>query len=250
MDGAFWTADLSASSLGWLVAVAIVAGLVRGFSGFGTALIYVPLAGLVLPPIWVLVTLTVMDLFGPLPNVPDAWRAGRPRQVALLLCAAVPGMLVGLWVLDRLPPEGFRWIVSAICLGTVVAMAAGWRWQGRMGPGAVAGIGTTSGLLGGVAGLAGPPVVLAYVAAPLPVAAIRANILLYLVGWDVVFGTMLAVQGRLSPGPLALGAALVLPYLAANVIGARLFRPDAQRLYRLSAYALIAGAALAALPIL
>ncbi len=33
-----------------LVAVATVAGLVRGFSGFGTAMVYLPVAGQILTP--------------------------------------------------------------------------------------------------------------------------------------------------------------------------------------------------------
>ncbi|KIT17382.1 sulfite exporter TauE/SafE family protein [Jannaschia aquimarina] len=241
---------VSFPTFAWLTGIAILAGLVRGFAGFGTALIYVPLAGIVLPPIWVLITLTVMDLFGPLPNVPKAWREGRPRQVYALLLAAFPGLLLGLWLLDRLSEDAFRLLASMICLATVALMLAGWRWRGRMTPSVLASIGATSGTLGGVSGLPGPPVILAYVTAPLPVGAIRANVLLYLVGWDIMLGATLAFQGRLFGPPLVLGFALILPYIAANVVGARLFCPEAERLYRRIAFLLIGGAAIAALPIM
>lgn len=244
-----WPADLSSSDLALLAGTAVIAGLVRGFSGFGTALIYVPLAGMVLPPIWVLVTLTVMDLIGPLPTVPRAWREGRPREVGLLALAALVGLLPGLWLLDRMSPDLFRWVVSVLCLFSVALMMSGWRWSGRMTPPVVGSIGAISGLLGGVSGLSGPPVILGYMAAPLPVAAIRANILLYLVAWDALFAAVLAIQGRLEPTALVLGAVLVPLYLGANTLGARLFDPDRERLYRLVAYGLIALAACAALPI-
>ncbi|MEM9796049.1 MAG: sulfite exporter TauE/SafE family protein [Pseudomonadota bacterium] len=241
--------DLPPGQLVWLGIVAILAGLVRGFSGFGTALIYVPLAGIVLPPIWVLVTLTIMDMVGPLPNVPRAWRDGRPREVAVIGLAALTAMIPSLWLLTRLDGDAFRWLVAAICLTTVALMATGWRWRGRRGRGLLLGSGAVSGLLGGVSGLAGPPVILTYMTAPLPVAAIRGSILLYLVLWDVMFGAVLLLRGLLDMEALVLGLALIVPYLAANILGARLFHPDRERLYRQIAYAIITAAALVALPI-
>ena len=248
-DAVFAALGVTGPGLALLVGVALLAGLVRGFSGFGTALVYIPLASLVLPPIWVLVTMTVMDLFGPLPNLPRAVRDGRPRQVLGLLAAAAVALLPGLWALDRLDEHAFRWLVAALCLGTVALMAGGWRWHGRMSPPVTLASGLASGFLGGVAGLAGPPVILTYMSAPLPAAVIRANILMYLVAWDVLFAMTLWAQGRLSSGPLLLGAVLILPYLGANVAGAAMFRPGRDRLYRAAAYVIITGAALLALPI-
>ena len=247
-DGLLSPLGVEAPALAWLVAVAVAAGLVRGFSGFGTALIYVPLAGLALPPLWVLVTLTVMDLVGPLPNVPRAWREGRPRQVAWLGAAALAGLLPGLWLLDRMSDEAFRWVVSTLCLATVAAMAAGWRLARAPGAGALGATGAASGLLGGVSGLAGPPVILLHLAAPWPAAVVRANVLLYLVLWDALFGAVLWGTGRLEAAPVALGAVLIAPYLLANVAGARLFAPGRERLYRRVAFGLIAAAAVLAVP--
>ncbi len=241
--------DLTAGDLIWVASVAVLAGLVRGFSGFGTALIYVPLASLSLPPLWVLVTLTVMDVIGPLPNVPRALRDGKLRDVVLLGVVAALALLPGLWALGRLDDTGFRWVVAALCLATVALMASGWRWTGRMSPPVILGVGATSGFLGGLSGLAGPPVILTYMAAPLPAAVIRGTILLYLVLWDVIFGTVLFARGWLEWPMLALGAGLAVPYLAANMVGARLFDPTRERSYRLVAYAIITGAGLMALPI-
>ena len=41
---------LALPGLPWLVLAATLAGLVRGFSGFGSGLVYMPIAGAVLPP--------------------------------------------------------------------------------------------------------------------------------------------------------------------------------------------------------
>ena len=53
----------------YLVLGAVLAGLVRGFSGFGTAMVFIPIAGQVLSPVATLIVLLVMDLIGPLPNM-------------------------------------------------------------------------------------------------------------------------------------------------------------------------------------
>lgn len=247
--GAGSLASLTTGDYIWLSVVALLSGLVRGFSGFGTALIYIPLASLSLPPLWVLVTLTAMDLIGPLPNVPRALREGRPRQVALIGLVAAATLPFGLMLLDVMSGDVFRWLVAALCLLTVALLASGWRWSGRMTPMTTVGVGAVSGFLGGVSGLSGPPVVLTYMSTSLGAAVIRANLLLYLVLWDIIFAGTLWVQGRLELGPVALGLFLAVPYLAANVAGARLFRPDRERAYRAVAYVIVTGAALTALPI-
>ena len=76
---------LATHGLGWLILAASLAGLVRGFTGFGTALVFMPVAGAVVPPFWALVVLVVMDSIGPLPNLPRALRDGSPREVARVM---------------------------------------------------------------------------------------------------------------------------------------------------------------------
>ena len=86
---------------------------------------------------------------------------------------------------------------------------------------------------------------------PLPPRVIRANLMVFLVAWDVLFGSVLWTTGRLSVEPVALGALLIAPYLAAVWIGGAIFRRSDgdERLYRRVAYALIAGSAALALPV-
>jgi uncharacterized protein len=105
---------LPEGGLGLLVLGAVLAGLVRGFTGFGTALVYMPFAAQVLPPVWGLVTLIVIDLIGPLPAVPRALRDGDPPDVLRLGAGAVVGVPLGALVLTALDPEVFRYTLSAL----------------------------------------------------------------------------------------------------------------------------------------
>ena len=93
----------------WLVLVVFIAGVVRGFSGFGTAMVFIPFASQFMDPVSVLVALTVMDIFGPIPNLPRAWRDGEPSSVARLGFATLVALPAGIYFLLAVPAEIFRY---------------------------------------------------------------------------------------------------------------------------------------------
>src|SRR5581483_5175553 len=77
-DHRFWIA----------LAIAILAGLVRGFSGFGSAQIYIPLIAAVYAPRVAAVTLLLFDTFGSAPFTVRAFALSTWREVAPLYLAA------------------------------------------------------------------------------------------------------------------------------------------------------------------
>ncbi|WP_150120150.1 TSUP family transporter, partial [Sulfitobacter sp. HI0021] len=108
---------IATPGVAWLALAVIVAGLVRGFAGFGSAMIIMPVAASVLSPVEAILFMTAAELIGPLPNLPDALREGAPREVGRLLLGVLIGMPLGLWGLSLMSPEGFGWIVSGVVLG-------------------------------------------------------------------------------------------------------------------------------------
>lgn len=244
------TFAISSPGFSWLLAAAVLAGIVRGFSGFGTALVYLPVASQFLPPFAAITTLIVMDLIGPLPNVPRALRDGQPQDVGRLLGGLIVTLPIGIAVLTFVAPEAFRYAVSLVSLGLLAVLILGLRYSGRLTPPLVYATGAMSGFFGGVAGVPGPPVVLFYMASPLPAAAIRANVLLFLLATDVVLLGGYAISGNLVGSAIVTGALLVVPYTLANIAGAAIFRPERERLYRAAAYTIIAASALSGLPLL
>lgn len=233
----------------WLVLAYSVAGLVRGFTGFGTALIVMPVASTVLSPTAAVTVLVVSDLLGPLPNLPRAWRQGRPRDVLRLGIGAALAMPIGVWLLSRIPSEIFSWMVSLGVFALLALLMSGWRYSGTLTRRLTVVTGAVGGLLGGASGLAGPPVILLYMASPLPAAAIRATILMFLFVMDVMILGVLSLGGLIASGAVVAGLALAVPYTICNVIGARFFVPDRERLFRAVAYTIIAASALLGLPV-
>jgi uncharacterized membrane protein YfcA len=86
------------------VAVAALSGFVRGFSGFGSALIYIPLIAAVYEPRIAAPTLLLIDLAGSAPftirEFPRCnWREVGPITIAAALAAPVGAM--ALVLVDR-----------------------------------------------------------------------------------------------------------------------------------------------------
>ncbi|MCU9838036.1 sulfite exporter TauE/SafE family protein [Ruegeria sp. WL0004] len=239
---------LPLSEMWILVGAAYLAGLVRGFAGFGTALIFLPFAGMVLSPVQAITVLVLMDIVGPLPMLPRAARHVDKGDLARLLGGAVVALPLGLYALFLLDSQDFRYLVSGASLIMLTGLVLGWRYAGALPPRAVAATGAASGFLGGVVGVPGPPVIFVYMASPKPATSIRANITFYLFGYDWMVLAMMGLAGRLDPGFLVTGLMLIVPNMLGTVSGAALFVPGYERAYRLAAYGLILGAALSGLP--
>ena len=239
----------SPAGLAIIALAAFTGGLVRGFSGFGTALVFLPVAGQFLAPFSALIALTIMDIFGPLPNLRRAWQAVDRSDLLRLTVGCALILPVGLWLLNLVAPEVFRYAVSLISLSMLVILILGLRYTGAVSRGMVAFIGGIAGFLGGIAGLPGPAVILFYMTRPLPVEVIRATILLFLFAFDFLILGFLFGMGHFTLAGTVLGLSLVLPNLAGNWLGGWLFRPERERLYRAAAYLAIAVAALSGLPL-
>ncbi len=239
----------SPTGLAVIVFAAFLGGIVRGFSGFGTALIFLPIATPYLGPFGALIGLTIMDIFGPLPNVRRAWGAVDRGDLFRLVSGCAVMLPIGLWVLTQVEPEVFRYAVSLLAILMLVILILGLRYNGPVRRTMVAGIGGAAGFLGGVAGLPGPAVILFYMSRPLPVEVIRATILLFLLVFDFLILGFLSAMGRVTVASAVLGFALAVPNLVGNWLGGWLFRPEREKLCRTAAYVAIALAALSGLPL-
>jgi len=243
------SAALGVPGLGWLLVAVIVAGLVRGFSGFGSAMIIMPVASSVLNPVAAIVFLTMTDLVGPLPILPRALREGNRADVLRLGLGVAIAMPVGVAGLAYMSPDFFGWLVSATVMIMLGLLMTGWRYRGILTPRLVLGTGVLGGFLSGLTGMAGPPVIMLYMASTLPVKVIRANLILYLLTIDLLMIATIAAFGLFDAVPVIIGLVLAVPYMLTTLVGARFFRPGGEHLFRRVAYAIIAASALMGLPL-
>ena len=237
------------TELALLVIAAFVAGTVRGFSGFGSGLIFLPIAAQVLSPFQALTTVVIADLLGAVPNIPRALRDCDKSDVLRLIIGLIIALPIGIWTLTLLDPDVFRYGVSVLALVLLVYLLSGLRYRGRVPNPMVYATGAFSGFTCGVAGIPGPPVILFYMARPMPPQVIRANTFIFLSSTDIAMLPALYAFGKLDGSAIFLGALLIVPNLTGNLFGAWLFRPQYERIYRGAAYALIAATALSSLPV-
>ncbi|MDG4649154.1 sulfite exporter TauE/SafE family protein [Roseibacterium sp. SDUM158017] len=228
----------------------LVAGLVYGFAGFGSALVFMPLATLFVPPPVAVAAFSLSALASLVTVVPGAWKVAEKRGVGVMIAACLVFTPLGVAALRLAPETAIRTAISLVTLGTLAALVAGFRLPVGAGAGPKLVVGALAGLTGGSTGLNGPPVILFNLGAGgQPVAVTRGNLAVFLTLTSLSFVPQLWLQGLLMPFALWLGLVLLVPYAAGTWAGARLFRPERAGFYRRFAYGLIGAAGLAALPI-
>lgn len=235
--------------LPWLLLAISIAGIVRGFTGFGTALVFVPVAGIFLAPQTVVGVMTLTGIVSTTVLLPRAWRQADRREVGMLALAALITVPFGLWVMQELEPVTIRWVVAAVAAITLGALVAGWRFSGIVSWPVLLIIGAMAGIIGGLTGLTGPVVILFYLAGQSAAQSVRANTILFLAALDVVIAVNLVSRGSLDWTTVILALTLAVPYFITSLIGQALFDPRHQRLYRWAAYSVIALAVLSGLPL-
>ena len=112
------------------VAVSALAGLVRGFSGFGGAMIYMPLIAAVYDPRIAAVTILLVDFVSTTPFAIGEVRRCVWREVIPISIAMAVGVPFGTWALLVLDPIVLRWAIAILVLSLLPLLASGWRYHG------------------------------------------------------------------------------------------------------------------------
>lgn len=248
-DSSIFAAALADRRFVWAAAVAALSGLVRGFAGFGSALIYIPLIAAIYDPRVASVTLLLIDLVSSTPfTVPEfrrcTWREVVPISIAMAF--AVPLGTFALLVVD---PIVLRWGIAVLVLGLLAVLVSGWRFRGEPKLPVTIGVGLFAGFGCGAVQIAGPAVIIYWLSRRTSAITMRANLMVFFVMTGMVVTISYFVQGLFNKELIALSILLGVPYMIALGAGAFFFRGASDAFYRKMAYAIITLAALLSLPI-
>lgn len=233
-----------------LAGTGFLAGLARGFSGFGAALVFVPIASTLTSPQIAVPVLLIVDGIGSLGLVSAAWPRADKRDVGVMALGALVGVPLGAWLLTRSDPVMLRWAIAAASLSLLALLMSGWRYRGRPAAPLTVGVGGVAGLFSGAAQVGGPPVVAYWLGGAIPAETVRANIVLYFLVSSALTGAAYLAGGLLNTSVVIL-ALIVGPIFALGLyFGSRLFGRAPEKTFRRVCYALIAGAAIVSLPAL
>jgi uncharacterized membrane protein YfcA len=233
-----------------ICAVAFVSGTARGFSGFGAALIFMPLASSIADPRLVAALLLIIDFVAAAPLLPGAWEKADRKATATMVAGAMIGVPIGTYFLSRLEPVTTRWIIAVFVFALLMLLLSGWRYRGKDHAAVSVGIGGLSGFCSGLAQTGGPPIVGYWLGRPIPSVIARANIVLFF-GASAFFSAISYAAAELITMDAIKFALVVGPVYGIGVwFGASLFGKASETVFRAICYALIAAAVIFGLPAL
>jgi len=227
--------------------VACIAGMVRGFAGFGAAMLMTPIFSALYGPAVGIALCLLLEIAVALPLVPGVVRLVDWRRIGLLLVAAALAVPLGTHTLTGVEPEPMRWAISAIILAAVALLASGWRFPGRPNAATTFAAGATSGFLNGLSGMAGPPIAFYYLAGTEPAARVRANLTTYFVFVDLIALASFASRDLIGWNTGVQGLFLAPAVMLGGVVGERLFPLASETFYRRLALGLLVCVAIGSL---
>lgn len=241
-----WLHALFGDANPWLAAgVTLLAGLVRGFAGFGSAMLMAPIFAMLFGSTDMVVTVTAIEIAVSLQLWPGIRRVADWRWIVLpLSLAAVLAMPLGLWLLAGLDKQLVVKVVSAIVVIFVVSSFAGWAYRGRRHLAATLAVGAVSGAMMAGTGIGGPPVLMYLLAGPEPPEVHRANIIGFFLLSSLALIAVCLASGVVGLDALLRGVVLFPMMLLGAWIGGRLFRFADPKFYRNTALLLLLGVGL------
>ncbi|MGV3549948.1 sulfite exporter TauE/SafE family protein [Rhizobium sp.] len=228
---------------------ALMAGLARGFSGFGSGLIFMPMASAALGPRVAVASLLVFDfLVAGLPVL----RKIRDVEIRGLIPIAIGISLfipVGGWLAAHSDPVVIRWCLSAVVFLAIALLTAGLKWHGHETTPLLLAVGALSGTLGGMAALSGIVIVIYWLARDIAPDRLRRNMFTLLLLTAIVQAATYALNGMLTEQVFAVAALMLVPYVAGTWAGSMVFTLASPQTFRKIVYVMILFSGVIGLPV-
>jgi uncharacterized membrane protein YfcA len=200
-----------------------IAGIIRGYSGFGFAMVAVTSISLVLPPVQAVPTVLILEVLASIRLVPQVWKDIDWYSLRWLLVGSVFATPFGVYLLANIPVLPMRISISLMVLVAAILLMRGWAWKRMPGRSLILATGAACGLLNGAAAIGGPPVILLYLSSPAGITVSRASIIAYFLGIDGMSLAMASLQGLTTSKTLLTTAVCLPPLLLGIGVGSRMF---------------------------
>ena len=211
---------------GWIellvpAAVFLLAAVVQSVTGFGFALVAVPLLALTLDPVPAVVATNVLSVLISVVVVRADREHVRWRQAWWVSAAGILAMPLGLLLITRVSERLLTAVIAVVLLASTALVAFGARLPA--GRATDVGVGALSGALLTSTGMNGPPVVVAFQAEGMPPRPFRGTLSTVFLIEGAVGVALMAAVGQVSSDALW-AAAVGVPMVAVGwLIGDRVF---------------------------
>ena len=236
---------ISALQIAVAVAATLGAAFVRGVTGFGFGIVLVPVLALAISPVEAVLAINIMAGLLALTDVRLVLREAE-RSVLILGALIVAGTLPGLLLLYAMPPAFARVLIALAALIAFFAILLPQRGLVQHSAAITTATGLSAGLLTGLVGMPGPPVIPYYMSRDIPKATAKAS-MIGVFGIAAIAGVGSGVAiGVLNARTLTFGLALFPFVLLGNWLGSLVFGSVSDRVWRLIVGLVLGGAAVAA----
>lgn len=248
-DGAAFAATFADNRFYLALAIGLLTGVVRGFSGFGSAMIYVPLMSAVYGPQIAVVTFVIQDVVTGLSFLAGTWRKTQWRDVLIMAAGAIVAIQFGALILQYADPVTLRWVLCAVVATALIVLGSGWRYHGRPKLAITIGVGLLAGLMGGAVQISGPPVLVYWLGSGQAADILRANFFAYFSIFSSAALITYALRGLATPQVWALAIFITPTCILGMWLGSKAFGLAKDTTYRRTAYVIVAFSAIAGLPL-
>jgi uncharacterized membrane protein YfcA len=224
------------------LAIFFVAGLLQGMTGFGLAMVVVPILSLFISP---KVVVPILILNGFVLNIMvlwNAWRWVKLKYIWPLMVAGAAGAPLGAYILIALDANVLRLLIGIAAILFAFAFMRGYSRPMKHPKLGMVPVGLFSGMLGSSITIAGPPIILFLTNQGIEKQVFRANIVAYFMVIGLAAVPFLIV-GDIITAQTPLYAAVFLPGLTLGAIaGIRMASRVNQRVFNRIALGLVSVA--------
>ena len=223
--------------------VAIFAGFVRGFAGFGLSAFLVAVMSLWLSPQSIVPAAMMLEILASVSLLRSVWADVSWRWVRPLIAGYAVSVPLGVWCLSVLPEQPLRLAVSAIILSMALILLGGFRPGWGDGIGVRLGTGVVAGFLSGLSSIGGMIAATMLFTTSLPAARLRAT-LIALFFMSASYGLLWAAQrGLVHRNTFLWVAWLGIPMLIGIVLGRHGFARATEAQFRRAILGVLAAVA-------
>jgi uncharacterized membrane protein YfcA len=191
----------------------LIAGFIRGYSGFGFSITTVVSLSMVFKPVEVVPVVLLLEIGASSMLLPQVWKKVDWRSLGWLCIGMAVGTPLGVAALVNVPAQPMRAAIAVIVIILVILLLSGFSLKKKPGTPATLATGLASGTLNGAATIGGPPVILFFFSSQAGVDISRASVIAYFFVTDILASAICLMRGLVLQQTLVLTGVLLIPLI-------------------------------------
>ncbi|MDE0968114.1 MAG: sulfite exporter TauE/SafE family protein [Octadecabacter sp.] len=235
--------NLSQTDFVILIGLTMLAGIVRGFSGFALSAMVMATAVVIIPPVQLIPMLWWLEMSASILMLKNGWVGADKTMTYGLAGGSFIGWPIGLALTISLPITMSKTISLAVIMTLAAILLARIRMPFLATKSGLYGAGIVAGIASGLASVGGMVVAIYVLAAKAPANTMRASLVLYLFLTSVISMVVLIAYGIMGASSVARGLIFAIPTMIGVMIGQQFFTERLAPYYRPFCLILLIGLA-------